>query len=491
MDRQSVFDKFKGDNVFDLFVIGGGASGLGVAFDAVSRGMKVLLVEKYDYGKGTSSKATKLLHGGVRYLAQGDLGLVMEALKERKIILTNAPHLSNIQEFIIPFYKTWQGYFYLIGLKLYDLLAFKASLGNSKLLSKNTIFKKLPNVKKEGLKGGVSYFDGQFDDTRLCIDLVSTIIDQGGTCLNYTSFDGFQKDDKGIFIVTVTNHLTGQIHQVRTKAIVNASGVFADEIVSECGLQAHFSILAAKGSHLVVGKQLLSSDAALMIPKTSDGRVLFVVPWHGVSIIGTTDIAVDTKDLDPEVTDQEIEFMLENCRQYFDVPPTRDDILSKYSGLRPLVTEHKGAGKSKDVSRKHKIVKSTVGFYNLLGGKWTTFRKMGYDTLNYLSKDMHWPLETSSSHKLKILGIRADTENRDLHQDLPYSLAYVTNCIIHEQVESVEDLLCRRTRCMFINKNASLDILDKMIELIAELKSKDYTWKLNQKNIFLHLAKQY
>lgn len=491
MNRSKIIEKIKSAEIADIFVIGGGASGLGVALDAVSRSLKVVLAEKHDFGKGTTSKATKLLHGGVRYLAQGDIGLVMEALKERRIILSNALHLSNIQEFIIPFYNIWQGYFYLIGLKLYDILSFKSSLGSSRLLKKDTVLKKLPNVKSEGLKGGISYYDGQFDDTRLCIDLVSTINAKGGSCINYTSFEGFNKNDKGVFEIQLTDHINGENYTILSRSIVNAAGVHADEIVKKCGLEAHFSILPAKGSHLVVSKQMLSSDAAVMIPKTSDGRVLFVVPWHGVNIIGTTDIAVQNKEYDPDVSDEEVEFMLSNCRNYFNDPPEKENILSKYSGLRPLVTEHKGKDKSKDVSRKHKIVRSAAGFYNLLGGKWTTFRKMGYDAVDFLIKDMGWPSRSSFSHKFKISGPSPESSEDFIHPDLPYNKNFFIHSIKNELVESIEDLLARRTRCLFINKKATLNILDEMIDVMAEIKSKDQTWKLNQKHLFLHLANKY
>ncbi|HOY14670.1 MAG TPA: glycerol-3-phosphate dehydrogenase/oxidase, partial [Saprospiraceae bacterium] len=421
MERQSIIHEVKKKDIFDIVVIGGGASGLGTALDAVSRGLSVLLVEKYDFGKGTSSKATKLLHGGVRYLAQGDISLVIEALHERKTILKNAPHLARTQEFIIPFYDRWQGYYYLMGLKFYDLLSFKSSLGDSKMLSKKETLALLPNLKKEGLKGGISYFDGQFDDARLCIDLVHTIIQAGGFCLNYTSFEGYHVDESGISNIHLTDHLTGQDYTIQTKCIVNAAGVHADDIIDKSGVEKNFSITPAKGSHLIIDKKFLSSDVAIMIPKTSDGRVLFIIPWHGVSIIGTTDIATKDKSFDPVVSDEEITFMLHNAAAYFENAPTVNDIISKYSGLRPLVSSMEDQENSKDISRKHKIVKSKSGFYSLLGGKWTTFRKMGQDTIDFLIKDLQWSAKKSNSENLPIIPPLNKNLGKPLHNLLPYS----------------------------------------------------------------------
>ncbi|HPN70385.1 MAG TPA: glycerol-3-phosphate dehydrogenase/oxidase [Saprospiraceae bacterium] len=491
MERQSIIHEVKKKDIFDIVVIGGGASGLGTALDAVSRGLSVLLVEKYDFGKGTSSKATKLLHGGVRYLAQGDISLVIEALHERKTILKNAPHLARTQEFIIPFYDRWQGYYYLMGLKFYDLLSFKSSLGDSKMLSKKETLALLPNLKKEGLKGGISYFDGQFDDARLCIDLVHTIIQAGGFCLNYTSFEGYHVDESGISNIHLTDHLTGQDYTIQTKCIVNAAGVHADDIIDKSGVEKNFSITPAKGSHLIIDKKFLSSDVAIMIPKTSDGRVLFIIPWHGVSIIGTTDIATKDKSFDPVVSDEEITFMLHNAAAYFENAPTVNDIISKYSGLRPLVSSMEDQENSKDISRKHKIVKSKSGFYSLLGGKWTTFRKMGQDTIDFLIKDLQWSAKKSNSENLPIIPPLNKNLGKPLHNLLPYSSDFFDYAIENELVESVEDLLARRTRCLFINKNATLEIADEMINRIAIIKNKDVTWKINQKNQFLHLANSY
>ena len=491
MERQSIIHEVKKQDIFDIVVIGGGASGLGTALDAVSRGLSVLLVEKYDFGKGTSSKATKLLHGGVRYLAQGDIGLVIEALHERKTILKNAPHLARTQQFIIPFYDRWQGYYYLMGLKFYDLLSFKSTLGDSKMLSKKETLALLPNLKKEGLKGGVSYFDGQFDDSRLCIDLVHTIIEAGGFCLNYTSFEGYTLQESGNSLIHLTDHLSGQDYSIQTKSIVNAAGVHADDIIDKSGIEKNFSITPAKGSHLIINKNFLSSDVAIMIPKTSDGRVLFIIPWHAVSIIGTTDIATKDKSFDPIVTQEEITFMLQNAAAYFEKAPTEQDIISKYSGLRPLVAALDGHESSKDISRKHKIVKSKSGFYSLLGGKWTTFRKMGQDTIDFLIKDLQWNVKKSNSENLTIIPPENKNLGKPFHDLLPYTSAFFDYAIENELVESVEDLLARRTRCLFINKNATLEIVDEMINRIAVAKKKDVTWKINQKNQFLHLANSY
>mgnify|MGYP000185295128 CR=1 FL=1 len=492
MNRKSIKAKLSSDIEYDVLVIGGGATGLGVALDAVSRGCKVALVEKVDFGKGTSSKATKLLHGGVRYLQNGDVALVIEALKEREFVLENAPHLSRIQKFIIPYYTTWRGWYYLAGLKTYDLLSGKRSLGSTKKLNKEETLAALPNIKSEGLKGGIEYTDGQFDDTRLCIDLVSTINKMGGAVLNYIELDSFSYDQRGkICGGMVTDLLDDTTFLIKAKSVVNATGVFAEQTMAIESEDTDIKIVPARGSHIVLDRKFLQSDHAIMIPKTSDGRVLFLVPWHNVVIVGTTDVVSPEMTLEPEATDEEITFILANAKKYLSMKPTRADILSTFAGLRPLAAPKKEGKKSKEISRSHKIVSSKGGLVSVLGGKWTTFRKMGEDTVDSIIKKKILPSTLSTSGQVAIYNGTIPSVGETIHPKLPYTWAQLEHYAREELVETVEDLLCRRSRCIILHKQATLDILEQAIDLLASVKGKNEVWKGRQRWDFTDLAKAY
>ncbi len=481
--RAVKLQKIKDQSIYDLIVIGGGASGLGVALDAVSRKMKVLLIDKYDFGKGTSSKATKLLHGGVRYLAQGDIGLVKEALAERSFVLHNAPHLSNIQEFIIPFYETWQGYYYLMGLKVYDFMSFSKSLGPTRMISKAETIQKIPNIKTEGLKGGIVYFDGQFDDARLCYDLVKTIENHQGLCINYVECTDFVLDEFGkINGVKSFDHIAGEELTFSCKSVVNATGVWSDELMNKAG-NSDLEIIPARGSHIVVDQKFLGGKSAIMIPKTSDGRVLFIIPWKNKAIIGTTDLISEKVEPEPQITDGEIDFMLENARNYLNIDVKRADIQSTFVGLRPLVSSKTNKKSTKEISRNHKVVVSSSGLFSILGGKWTTFRRMGEDTLDVLVKNLGLTSHPSTSSSIKIEGSKVYTDP-NIHPELPYTWQQMEDICKEEMVEKIEDLLARRTRCLILSKHASKDILDKAIHLLQSVKGKDDIWGKNQKYAF-------
>jgi len=493
MDRNDIFKKIKETTEFDLLIIGGGASGLGVALDATSRGLKIALVEKYDFGKGTSSKSTKLLHGGVRYLAQGDLGLVTEALREREYVINQAPHLASIQKFIIPFYNYWQGYYYLAGLKAYDFLSLNKSLGSSSMINKEETIKDLPNIKQDGLKGGIVYYDGQFDDTRLCIDLVTTINKRGGLCINHCEFDNFIYNKDGIINGgSVHNLISNQKITIKAKAVVNATGVFAEQTMAKESADTDIKIVPARGSHIVVSRDFLKSDNAIMIPKTTDGRVLFLIPWKTIVIIGTTDIESKELTMEPKATEAEIDFMLSNAKVYLEKVPTKADILTTYAGLRPLAAPKADGQKSKEVSRSHIIVRSKGGLYSLLGGKWTTFRKMGEDTLDEITKDKIVIDHDSTSLHIPILNPEISSTIKDyIHPELPYSLIELERICKDELVEMLDDVLARRTRCLFLNKVATIKIAPIILDLMARIKEKDNAWKKNQMAEFLNILSSY
>lgn len=492
MNRQELLSSLKGGKTYDVLVIGGGSTGLGVALDAISRGFSVALVEKVDFGKGTSSKATKLLHGGVRYLQNGDVPLVIEALREREFVLNKAPHLSRVQKFIIPHYSHWQGWYYWAGLKTYDLLSGGRSLGATRKMSKDETLEILPNLKKEGLKGGIEYTDGQFDDTRLCIDLVSTINQLGGTVVNYCSLDSFSYSDNGqISGGTVSDQLSGDSFPVSAKVVVNATGVFAEQTMAIDSEDTDIKIVPARGSHIVLDQSFLQSDEAIMIPKTSDGRVLFLVPWHNVVIVGTTDVVSPELTMEPKATDEEIEFILQNAAKYLTKKPTKADILSTYAGLRPLAAPKKEGKKSKEISRSHKVVTSKAGLVSVLGGKWTTFRKMGEDTIDSIIERNILEKRESKSEDTDIFNGLASSSDNFIHPALPYTWQQLGHMIDTELVETAEDLLCRRSRCLLLHKNATLNVLDQAIQLIANKKGYDEVWMGKQRWDFAEMAANY
>lgn len=493
MVRNDIIEEIKSISEFDILIIGGGASGLGVALDSISRGLKIALVEKYDFGKGTSSKATKLLHGGVRYLAQGDIGLVTEALREREYVINQAPHLARIQKFIIPFYSRLQGYYYLAGLKAYDFLSLNKSLGSSSMINKEETIQDLPNIKQDGLKGGIVYYDGQFDDTRLCIDLVTTIYHRGGLCINHCEFDKFTYNKEGkINGGLVHDLISNERISIKAKAVVNATGVFAEQTMAKESEDTDIKIVPARGSHIVVSRDFLKSENAIMIPKTSDGRVLFLIPWKTIVIIGTTDVESKELTLEPKATNEEIEFMLSNAKDYLEKAPTKADILTTYAGLRPLAAPKSDKHKTKEVSRSHKIVKSKGGLYSLLGGKWTTFRKMGEDTLDRIVKDEIISDHNSTSHDIPILNPEISSAKNDyIHPELPYSLIEIERICKEELVEKLDDLLARRTRCLFLSKEATTKITPSILDFMAKIKNKDDAWKKNQMSEFQAILSSY
>ena len=366
---------------WDIAVIGGGATGMGVAVDAAARGLGVVLVEGHDFGKGTSSRSTKLVHGGVRYLEQGNVPLVMSALKERGLLRQNAPHLVHDLAFVVPNYSWWEAPFYGIGLKLYDLLAGKYGFGASKLLTKEETLERLPALEPEELRGGVIYFDGQFDDARLLIHLAMTAADHGATLLNYCPAIDLLRDADGyINGVTARDEETGEALTLHARIVVNATGVFTDAIRRMADSAAEQLVVTSQGIHLVFDRSFLKGDTALMVPRTSDGRVLFVIPWHGHAVAGTTDTPLDAPVLEPRPLDEEIEFILETASRYLSRPPTRADVLAVYVGLRPLV---KGEGKTSALSRDHVIHVDTSGLLSITGGKWTTYRHMAEDCVDH------------------------------------------------------------------------------------------------------------
>lgn len=499
---------------WDIAVIGGGATGMGVAVDAAARGLDVVLVEAHDFGKGTSSRSTKLVHGGVRYLEQGNVPLVMSALKERGLMRQNAPHLVHDLAFVVPNYSWWEAPFYGIGLKLYDLLAGKYGFGASKLLSKEETLERLPALEPQGLTGGVVYYDGQFDDARLLIHLAMTAADHGATLLNYCPATGLMTDAEGyVNGVTVRDEETGEELKISARIVVNATGVFTDSIRRMTDPAAETLVVTSQGIHLVFDRSFLKGDTALMVPRTSDGRVLFVIPWHDHAVAGTTDTPLDAPSLEPRPLDEEIEFILETAAHYLTRPPTRADVLAVYVGLRPLV---KGEGKTSALSRDHVIHVDTSGLLSITGGKWTTYRHMAEDCVDHaitLGKLRDEPCPTrnlrihgylrdsaalgslevygSDAEAIRALAQDAPALAVQLHPDLPYIAAEVVWAARAEMARSVEDVLARRTRALFLNANAAIAMAEPVAKLLAAELGRDEAWAASQVKEFRALAEQY
>ncbi|HEY4155705.1 MAG TPA: glycerol-3-phosphate dehydrogenase/oxidase, partial [Puia sp.] len=452
---------------WDLIVIGGGATGLGVAVDAASRGYRTLLLEQSDFAKGTSSRSTKLVHGGVRYLAQGQIKLVYNALHERGILLHNAPHLVKKQAFIIPCYGIWEEIKYLTGLKIYEKLSGRFSFGQADFIKRKEINKYLPVLRTKGLRGGVRYYDGQFDDARLALNLAQTASEKGAAILNYFKVVGLLKEGGKTAGVSVVDMETKEEYTLKTRVVVNATGVFVDDILKMENAAAKPMIRPSQGVHLVLDKSFLNSSTALMIPKTSDDRVLFAVPWQDHVLVGTTDTPTDKHLLEPKALDREIGFILDTVRQFLAAPPERKDVLSVFAGLRPLAAPENDEHPTREISRDHKLFVNPSGLITITGGKWTTYRKMAEETVNKAievgglmpqpcqTKDLriHAYRGSGSTGHLSVYGsdeeeIKALVEeepvlgNRLLHR-FPYTEAEVIWAVRNEMARTIEDVLAR------------------------------------------------
>ena len=492
MDRAKILARVKAHSgAWDLVVIGGGAAGVGCALDAASRGFKVLLLEQHDFGKGTSSRSTKLIHGGVRYLAQGDIPLVREALKEREVLLRNAPHVVHRQEFIVPCYSLSQKFHYAVGLKIYDILAGKHGFGRSRILSRRETLKLLPNLKRNKLSGGILYYDGQFDDTRLLIDLAKTAHKHGAAVLNYAKVTEIEKDKNGKAVgVQFVDALLGENLRVETKAVINATGAFCDSVRKLGDGSAAKLVALSQGVHLVFKREFLPSDSAIVIPKTSDGRVLFCIPWHGHTLVGTTDTPIETASLEPKALESEIDFILETAAGYLAKTPTRSDVLSVFAGIRPLV-KSSVTKRTSSLSRSHTIDIGTSGMLTITGGKWTTYRKMAEDAVDQTIKFAGLPATPCRTENLTI---DAETENfsgERLHPDLPYHTSDIVRAVRREMAQTLEDVLARRTRALFLNAKAAMEAAAATAEIMAAEMGKDQVWTAEQLLEFNAIAQNY
>ena len=475
---------------WDVCIIGGGATGLGTALDAASRGLKTILFEQHDFAKGTSSRSTKLVHGGVRYLQQGNIKLVMEALRERGLLLKNAPHLVHNQKFVVPNYKWWEKPFYGIGLKIYDKMAGKLGLGPSQFLSKEETLQLAPTLDPEDLKGGVLYHDGQFDDARLAVSIAQTAAVHGAALLNYFPVAGLLKMNKKICGIWVKDFFTHKEYEVRSKAVINATGVFTDAIMKMDDAMHENIISPSQGIHLVVDKEFLPGDTAIMIPKTDDGRVLFAVPWHDKIVLGTTDTAVENVTSEPVPQQQEIEFILKHIGRYLSKDPQLSDVRSMFAGLRPLV-KTKGK-KTAALSRDHLISIGESGLLTITGGKWTTYRKMAEDVVDIAIKNHNLPGKACITKELRLNGHDKPVASAEIINLKEEELrAAIRKSVQEEMCMTVEDFLSRRTRQLLLDAKIAMDKAPVVAQMIGKEMGKDDNWIKEQINNFNVIAINY
>jgi glycerol-3-phosphate dehydrogenase len=514
--EKMIFNLRDNSQKWDVVIVGGGASGLGAALESATRGLKTLLLEQNDFTKGTSSRSTKLVHGGVRYLAQGNISLVLEALRERGLMKQNAPHLVKDQSFIIPSYKWWVKPYYTLGLTAYDLMAGRLGLGRSLPYSRKKTLKHIPTLVKDKLRGGVVYHDGQFDDARFGINLCQTFIENGGTAINYMKVVGLNKTEGQISGVNAIDEETGDKFQINAKVVVNATGVFVDNIIKMDAPKSRDIVCVSQGVHLVLDKEFVPNDHAIMIPKTDDGRVLFAVPWHNKVIVGTTDVQKESAELEPKALEEEIDFILETAGRFLTKKPKRSDVKSVFAGLRPLVAPTGEGKKTKEISRGHKLFTSDAGLVTITGGKWTTYRQMAEETIDAASKvasidlkksvtrnlplhgwkknvDLNDPLYFYGSDKDKILSL-ADS-NKDLaaylSKDLGIIKAQVVWAVRNEMARTVEDFLSRRTRALLLDARESARIAPEVATIMAIELDQDEVWIQNQIEEYSSLANNY
>ena len=517
MNREEIYRRVRAQSGrWDLIVVGGGATGAGIAIDAATRGYEVLLLEQSDFGKGTSSRSTKLVHGGVRYLEQGNLSLVMEALKERGILLQNAPHLVRNLGFVVPTYEWWESPFYGLGLKLYNVLAGKYGFGPSRILNKDETLELLPAIETEGLRGGVIYYDGQFDDSRLLINLIQTASDHGAAPLNYVEVTGLEKNTDGLVDgVHARDVLTEEAFEFRGKVVINATGAFSDLLRRQADPSVQPMMALSQGVHLVFDGSFLAADHAIMVPHTSDGRVMFAIPWHGHVLVGTTDTPIQAPSLEPVAFDQEIEFILKTASLYFSKKPSPDDVLSVFTGIRPLVRSG-DASNTASLSRDHTIRIDPSGLVTICGGKWTTYRRMAEDCVNQAATLAGLPEKHCVTEHLNIHGFHNNSDRfghrsvygsdapaveelarsrpdlaTPLHPALPYTGAEVVWAARNELAVTVEDVLARRTRALFLNSKAALEMARRAAELMAAELGHNAAWSTRQIEAFEETAANY
>lgn len=512
-ERAEILRRLGEQAEWDVLVIGGGATGLGAAVEAASRGYRTALVERADFAKGTSSRSTKLVHGGVRYLEQMNITLVLDALKERGHMLENAPHLVHNLSFVVPIYDYFGLPYYGFGLKVYEWLSGKLSFGESRILSRDKTQALLPGLAASGLRGGVLYHDGQFDDARYAVSLLRTFEELGGVAINYAEATGLIERNGKLLGVQVRDCESDSSFELQAKVTVNATGVFTEGILAMDG-DRETLLSVSQGSHFVLPYEFLPSENAMMIPKTSDGRVLFAIPWHGATVVGTTDEAVERASVEPRSMQVERQFLRDHITKYLGRRPETDEVLSVWSGLRPLV--RKGGGATSKLSRDHTILVRPSGLVTITGGKWTTYRRMGEDVINRAAEVGGLKQEPSRTRALRLHGWTRDVAaveservygsdlpllerlseqdaslNELVHPRLPYRMREVVWAARHEMARTVEDVLARRLRALFLDARAAIEAAPRVADVLARELRRDEAWKARDLESFYAVARGY
>ncbi len=513
MNRSQQIQQLKSTHHWDIIIIGGGATGLGAAVDSAARGYKTLLVEQYDFGKGTSSRSTKLIHGGVRYLQQGNIRLVRDALKERGLLLKNAPHLAHPLKLVMPSYRWYETLYYGLGLKVYNFLSGKLSLGKSEMLSVKRTQQYIKGLDGKRLSGGVAYYDGQFDDARLCITLALTAADVSATVLNYAKVTELIRENEKVKGIIIHDTINNETYEARGTIVVNATGVFVDDVLKmdDDGLEK--AVSPSQGIHIVVDKQFFPGEQALFIPRTDDGRVLFAVPFHDKVIIGTTDTSIDHPTIEPVPKEEEVEFVINHFNRYVHTGLQRSDVKSVFAGLRPLI-KIPGQKKTAVLPRDHTIWESKGGMINISGGKWTTYRKMAQEVIlkshyagglaytrcqtetmklhGWIKKpDYEDPLHYYGSDAAAIRYLQHQGYSQTIHPNLHYTVAEVMWAVGNEMAMTVEDVLSRRTRALILDAKAAIEAAPLVADIMMKEMNKDETWKEQQLEAFYKVAEGY
>ncbi len=491
MNRDTMLKKLHEENEpWDVIIIGGGATGLGAAVDSASRGYRTLLLEQHDFAKGTSSRSTKLIHGGLRYLQQGNIGLVAESLRERGLLCENAPHLVTHLPFLVPNYHWWEGPFYGIGLKLYDLLAGKLGLEPSKHLSRQQTIRAIPTLEREGLRGGVIYYDGQFDDARLAIALARTAADHGAILLNYAKVTSLVKKRGMVTGVKVTDVENKHSFTVHGKVVINACGIFSDHLRQVDDKKTKPIIAGSQGIHLVLPRSFMPGKTAILVPHTEDGRVIFLVPWHDRVLVGTTDTPVKRLSLEPNAHKSEIDFLLRHAARYLTKDPKPSDVLSMFTGIRPLVRKAH-AKSTATLARDHTILVSKSNLITITGGKWTTYRQMAQDVIDKAITVGALPQRACITKNLRLHSDPPLKPSKKLHPRLPYHVADVIRAVQSEMARTVEDVLSRRTRSLLLDAKASLDVASEVAHILAKELKKSPAWEKKQVAVYVKTAQHY
>jgi glycerol-3-phosphate dehydrogenase len=505
MKRSTMLQRLQSGETFDLLIIGGGATGLGTALDAAARGYSVALLERGDFACGTSSRSTKLVHGGVRYLRQGNISLVRSSLRERGRLARNAPHLVRDLAFVIPAYHATDRLFYGAGLKLYEALAGAHSLGPSQVLDRDATLARLTNVEPGGLRGGVLYHDAQFDDARLALTLALSAADRGAALLNHAEVTNFIREGARVAGVEVRDGIAGSEFTVRARVVINATGVFVDELRRREDASAAPLVAVSQGIHLVLPRRFLPGDSALMVPKTDDGRVLFAVPWHDRVIVGTTDTPRPAAEAEPRALPEELAFVLAHARRYLADDPTPADVLSVFAGQRPLVRGKAGTATAR-LSREHALDVGSGGVLTVTGGKWTTYREMAEQVVDLAARLGGLPHRASPTADLRLRGAGENTRSvygddqaavsasgpaTLLHPRLPHTEAEVRWAAREELAQTVEDVLARRTRALLLDARAAAECAPKVAAILAEELGHDAAWAAAQAAAFRALAAGY